>query len=113
MKRTSSLILEAGPSFRITNLLNGRVKIELEEVETEALQAVTPDTVYDKTGVAKRLGVTKRSIDNYIRQARSPLPYTISMGRARFLETEIMKWLMDGASPAAKRVKAKLSCLTT
>ena len=102
------MILEAGPSFRVTNLTNGRVKIELEEVDTEHLQAATPSTVYDKSGVAKRLGVTKRSIDNYVRQARSPLPYTIAMGRARFLETDIMKWLVDGGSPAAKRVKARL-----
>lgn len=108
MKRTSSLILEAGPSLRITNLTNGRIKIELEDVETSGLEPATPATVYDKGGLARRLGVSKRSIDNYIRQTRNPLPYTIAMGRARFLETDVMKWLVDGASPAAKRVKARL-----
>ena len=108
MKRTSSLIIEAGPSFRVTNLTNGRVKIELEDVDTEAFQGIAPDTLYDKSGVAKRLGVTKRSIDNYVRQPRNPLPYTIAMGRARFLETDVIKWLVDGGSPAAKRVKARL-----
>jgi predicted DNA-binding transcriptional regulator AlpA len=108
MRRTSSLILEAGPSLRITNLTNGRVKIELEDVETSALEVATPTTVYDKTGLSRRLGVSKRSIDNYIRQVRNPLPYTIAMGRSRFLETDVMKWLIEGASPAAKRVKARL-----
>jgi predicted DNA-binding transcriptional regulator AlpA len=108
MKRTSSLILEAGPSLRITNLTNGRVKIELEEVDSSCLEAATPDTVYDKSGLSKRLGVSKRSIDNYIRQPRHPLPYTISMGRARFLETDVIKWLQEGASPAARRAKARL-----
>ena len=108
MRRTSSLILEAGPSLRITNLTNGRVKIELEDVETSGFEPATPSTVYDKGGLARRLGVSKRSIDNYIRQTRNPLPYTIAMGRARFLETDVMKWLIDGASPAAKRVKARL-----
>ena len=108
MKRTSSLILEAGPSIRITNLTNGRIKIEMEDVETSGFEPATPATVYDKGGLARRLGVSKRSIDNYIHQNRNPLPYTISMGRARFLETDIMKWLIEGASPAAKRVKARL-----
>lgn len=108
MRRTSTLILEAGPRFVITNLTNGRVRIEMEEVDTTALEAAAPATVYDKSGLARRLGVSKRSIDNYIRQARNPLPYSIAMGRARFLEKDVYKWLEDGASPAAKRVKARL-----
>ena len=109
MRRTSSLILEAGPSFRVTNLTTGRVKIELEEVDTACLEAAAPSTVYDKSGLARRLGVSKRSIDNYIHQVRNPLPYTIAMGRQRFLESDVMKWLVEGASPAAKRVKARLN----
>jgi uncharacterized short protein YbdD (DUF466 family) len=108
MHRTSSLVLEAGPSLRITNLNNGRVRIELEEVETSALEAAAPSTVYDKKGLARRLGVGIRSVDNYMRQARNPVPYTVSMGRPRFLETDIVKWLQEGASPAARRVKARL-----
>jgi predicted DNA-binding transcriptional regulator AlpA len=108
MRRTSTLILEAGPSMRITNLTNGRVKIELEDVETSALEPAAPTAVYDKSGVARRLGVGKRSIDNYIRQARNPLPYSIAMGRARFLESDVLQWLEEGKSPAAKRVKARL-----
>lgn len=94
--------------MRITNLTNGRVKIELEEVDTASLEAAAPSTVYDKSGLARRLGVSKRSIDNYIHQVRHPLPYTIAMGRARFLETDVIKWLQDGASPAARRVKSRL-----
>lgn len=108
MRRTSTLILEAGPSMRITNLTNGRVKIELEDVETSALEPAAPTSVYDKAGVARRLGVGKRSIDNYIRQTRNPLPYSIAMGRARFLESDVLQWLEEGKSPAAKRVKARL-----
>jgi len=108
MRKTSSLVLEAGPSLRITNLTNGRVRIELEEVETSALEAAAPNTVYDKRGLAKRLGVGVRSIDNYMRQVKNPLPYTVAMGRPRFLETDVAKWLQDGASPAARRVKTRL-----
>jgi len=108
MRRTNTLTLEVGPSMRITNLTNGRVKIELEEVDSTAFEQTLPTTVYDKSGLARRLGVSKRSIDNYIRQTRNPLPYTIAMGRARFLETDVMKWLIDGASPAARRVKSRL-----
>jgi predicted DNA-binding transcriptional regulator AlpA len=108
MKRTTSLTLEAGPTLRITNLTNGRVKIELEEVDTQNLEAAEPSTVYDKSGLARRLGVSKRSIDNYIHQTKNPLPYTISMGRARFLEEDVIKWLRDGASPAARRAQQRL-----
>ena len=89
-------------------MTNGRIRIELEEVETASLDAVAPESIYDKSGLSRRLGVSKRSIDNYIRQARHPLPYTVAMGRARFLESDVIKWLSEGASPAAKRVKARL-----
>jgi predicted DNA-binding transcriptional regulator AlpA len=108
MRRTSAIILEAAHSFRVTSLPNGRVRIELEDVDTKDLEPCAPSTVYDKSGVARRLGVGKRSIDNYIRQVRNPLPYSIAMGRARFLESDVIKWLEEGKSPAAKRVKARL-----
>lgn len=108
IRRTASLTLEAAHSFRVTSLPNGRLKIELEDVETQQLEASAPSTVYDKSGVARRLGVGKRSIDNYIRQSRNPLPYSIAMGRARFLESDVIDWLVKGQSPAAKRVKARL-----
>ena len=108
MRRTSAIVLEAAHSFRVTSLPNGRVRIELEDVDTKDLEPSTPSTVYDKAGVARRLGVGKRSIDNYIRQARNPLPYSIAMGRARFLESDVIDWIVKGQSPAAKRVKARL-----
>jgi predicted DNA-binding transcriptional regulator AlpA len=108
MRRTSAITLEAAHSFRVTSLPNGRVRIELEDVDTKDLEPAAPSTVYDKGGVAARLGVGKRSIDNYIRQARNPLPYSIAMGRARFLESDVIEWIKEGKSPAAKRVKARL-----
>lgn len=103
-----TLVLEAGPSFRVTNLLNGRVCLELEDVDVQQLRLDSPTILYDKRGLAKRLGVSYRSIDNYMRQVRHPLPYTVSLGRPRFLETDVAKWLEEGASPAAKRVRARL-----
>lgn len=108
MRRTSAITLEAAHSFRVTSLPNGRVRIELEDVDTNALEPAAPSTVYDKGGVARRLGVGKRSIDNYIRQTRNPLPYSIAMGRARFLESDVIAWIEEGKSPAAKRVKQRL-----
>jgi predicted DNA-binding transcriptional regulator AlpA len=108
MRRISSIILEAAPKVTITSLPNGRVKVEMEEVETGDVFTSEPTMVYDTSGVARRLGVGKRSIENYKRQKRSPLPYTISMGRARFLESDVTKWLEEGKSPAAKRVKQRL-----
>jgi predicted DNA-binding transcriptional regulator AlpA len=108
MRRTSAITLEAAHSFRVISLPNGRVRIELEDVDSNGLEPAAPSTVYDKGGVARRLGVGKRSIDNYIRQARNPLPYSIAMGRARFLESDVIAWIEEGKSPAAKRVKARL-----
>lgn len=107
MRRAATLVLEAS-SLRITNLADGRFRVELEEVDTSSLEPAAPCTVYDKSGLADRLGVSKRSIDNYVRQRRNPLPYTVAMGRARFLEADVMRWLQDGASVAARRVKARL-----
>lgn len=103
----NSITLDAS-SFRVTALGEGRIRIELEDVDLSGLSSAAPVAVYDKTRLAKRLGVNKRSIDNYIRQTRNPLPYTISMGRARFLETDVESWLREGASPAARRVRARL-----
>lgn len=103
----TSITLEAS-SFKVSALGEGRIRIELEDVDTAGLESAAPVAVYDKGKLARRLGVSRRSIDNYIRQTRSPLPYTIAMGRARFLETDVMEWLKAGASPAARRVKARL-----
>ena len=106
----SSITLDAA-SFKVTALGEGRVRIELVDVDPAGLNGAAPVAVYDKTRLAQRLGVSKRSIDNYIRQVRSPLPYTIAMGRARFLETDVVEWLKAGASPAARRVKTRLGNL--
>ena len=106
----SSITLDAA-SFKVTALGEGRVRIELHDVDPAGLNGAAPVAVYDKTKLSQRLGVTKRSIDNYIRQARHPLPYTIAMGRARFLETDVLEWLKAGASPAARRVRARLTNL--
>ena len=105
-----SITLEAA-SFRVIALNEGRIKIELEDADLSGLTSIAPVVVYDKSKLARRLGVTKRSIDNYIRQARHPLPYTIAMGRARFLESDVEEWLRAGASPAARRVRARLTNL--
>ena len=89
-------------------MAEGRVRIELIDVDSTGLGAAAPVTVYDKTKLAQRLSCSARAIDNYIRQVRCPLPYTIAMGRARFLETDVMEWLRAGASPAARRVRSRL-----
>jgi hypothetical protein len=103
----SAITLDAS-SFKVTALAEGRVRIELIDVDSTGLGAAAPVTVYDKTKLAQRLACSTRAIDNYIRQVRSPLPYTIAMGRARFLETDVMEWLRAGASPAARRVRSRL-----
>ena len=106
-KRTSSVILEAGSRFAVETLPNGRVKITLHDVDEAPIDAA-PDTVYNITGVSRRLGVSPRSIENYVRLKRDPLPYSVSMGSRAFLEKDIMQWLEQGKSLSAKRVLAKL-----
>jgi predicted DNA-binding transcriptional regulator AlpA len=107
MKRLSAITLEAAPSFRVTSLPNGRVRIELEDVESDRPESEAT-TIYDKTEVARRLRVGKRSIENFMHQKVNPLPYSIAAGRSRFLESDVIEWIKKGQSPAAKRVKKLL-----
>lgn len=66
------------------------------------------DTLYDKRGVAARLGTTTRSIDNFMRQKKNPLPYIRHAGHPKFRESDVQWWLDQGCSVAARRVSSRL-----
>jgi len=92
MQHTTRLTLECS-SFRVTALPQGRVVIDLEDV---ASAPVTGETIYDKDGVARRLMVSIRTIDNYMRRRKNPLPYSKHAGNVRFLEKDVQAWLETG-----------------
>ena len=61
------------------------------------------DILYDKKGVAERLGTTTRSIENWVNQKKHPLPYIKWCGNPKFRESDIQWWLSQGCSVAARR----------
>ena len=99
------LVVECSGSFRVKVLSGGRVEISMEEVAGEL---PSDDILYDKKGVALRLGTTIRSIDNFMAQKRNPLPYIRHAGRPRFRESDIKWWLDQGCSVAARRIASRV-----
>ena len=94
------LVVECAGAFRVKVLAGGRVEISMEEVVGEMYQ---DDSLYDKKGVAKRLGTTTRSIDNFMNQKSNPIPYIRHAGKPKFRESDIQWWLDQGCSVAARR----------
>lgn len=107
MPKIPKITIDCGPSFRITTLPTGRVVIEAEDVEAHGAP-ISADTLYSKAEVASRLGVSLRSVDNFMRQKKNPLPYTRSAGHPRFRESDVLRWLEAGLSPAARRSSERL-----
>jgi len=96
------VVLECAGSFRVHVLPGGRVELELETVVAKS----ESDTIYDKKGVAKRLGTSTRSIENWTLQKKHPLPFIRSCGRPKFRESDVQWWLSQGCSVAARRASA-------
>lgn len=93
-------------SFHVEVLPNGRISLELNGVKKED-PTDKHDTLYDKQGAAKRLGTSVRSIDNYMRQMLSPLPFTKIGGLVRFRESDLQLWLDGGLSLSARRARQR------
>jgi predicted DNA-binding transcriptional regulator AlpA len=100
----TKVILEAR-AFRVSVLPEGRVQLELDDVTH--LPENDTEAIYDVAGVASRLGTSMRSIANYMRQKRNPLPYSKVGGMLRFREQDLQQWLTDGGSPAARRARQR------
>lgn len=105
MRRTQQIVLEAAGSFQVCVMPGGRLQIVLGDVSGLPLSGT--DAIYDKSGVAFRLGTTTRAVDNYMRQLRNPLPYSKAGGSPRFCERDVQMWLENGMSPAARRARAR------
>ena len=102
------VVLECAGDFRVTILEGNRVRLELQNVEKET---VVGDIVYDKRGLAKRLNTSQRSIDNWMRAKKNPLPYIRTGGRPKFRESDVQWWLSQGCSVSARRASAKLESI--
>jgi predicted DNA-binding transcriptional regulator AlpA len=105
MRKTEQITLEAAGKFTVSVLPTGRIEILLNDVD--GLPEPGADCIYDKQGAANRLGTTVRSIDNYMRQKRNPLPYSKAGGSPRFSERDIQQWLENGMSLASRRARSR------
>jgi hypothetical protein len=99
------LVVECAGDFRVKVLPGGRVEISMQDVVGEP---PPDDILYDKRGVAARLGTTVRSVDNFMQQKRNPLPFIRHAGRPKFRESDIKWWLDQGCSVAARRAAARV-----
>lgn len=102
------LVVECSGSFRVKVLPGGRVEIEMEEVDLNP-ETNPGEVLYDKPGVARRLGTSVRSIDNWMRQKRNPLPFIRTAGHPKFRESDVQWWLSQGCSVAARRAAQSTS----
>jgi|GEM_PF-3031624 len=75
---------------------DGRIRLEVEDNDHDP--APSPNTRYDKAGVAARLSalvgrsVSLRTIDSYMIRNKNPIPFHKPSGRVFFIESEISRW---------------------
>lgn len=110
MTTAPKVTLECAGSFHVNILPDGRVSIELEAVT--GLPETSGDVLYDKSAVAKRLGTTVRSVENWMVQKKHPLPYIRHCGRPKFRESDVAWWLSQGCSVASRRASASLGVIS-
>jgi len=102
MQTIPQISLVCGPVFRIQALSGGKLSITVEDVEPFA-QAPEPDPIYNKKGVASRLKMSVRTVDNLMVHPKDPLPYSVVGGSPRFRESDLQAWLDSGKSLGAQR----------
>lgn len=96
---TPRITVECGSAFRVKILPEGKVELELEDANVTSAS----DTLYDKKGVAARLGTSVRSIENWMARKKHPLPFLKHCGRTKFRESDVAWWLSQGCSVASRR----------
>jgi excisionase family DNA binding protein len=106
--RLNRLTLEAGNSVRLTMLPEGRVRIEMEDVEPGQLVRDDRDPIYDVQTAADRLQTTPRQVRALMRQDKNPLPFYKIGGKVRFRESDIQQWIESGLTASARRCRARL-----
>ena len=106
MNASPSVAFECS-TFRASALENGRIRIELDGVEGRS-PSNGGDQLYTKSEVAKRLGTSVRSVENWMKAKRHPLPFIRNCGRPKFRESDLAWWLSQGCSVASRRVAQTL-----
>ena len=99
MLTTPRLVVECGNEFKVRVLPEGRVELVLDNANV----APVDEVLYDKKGVAARLGATVRSIENWMNKKTHPLPFIRHCGHPRFRESDVRWWLSQGCSVASRR----------
>ena len=99
------LVLET-KSVRVLTLPSGQLAVGLEPVDETGWPKMLPqESIYRIPDLMKRLGVSRRSIQNYFRRAVNPLPHSTAGGRPRVTESDLSAWL------SREKVKEKIRIL--
>ena len=99
------IILET-KSVRVMTTPNGQLAVELEPLDETGWPKTLPqESLYRIPDLIKRLGVSRRSIQNYFRRAVNPLPHSKAGGRPRVTESDLSAWL------SREKVKEKIRIL--
>ncbi len=93
-------------SIRVFSLPTGQLAVELEPCDETGWPKTLPqESIYKIPDLMKRLGVSRRSIQNYFRRAVNPLPHSKAGGRPRVTESDLSSWL------SREKVKEKIRIL--
>jgi predicted DNA-binding transcriptional regulator AlpA len=63
--------------------------MDISQADASALRVLPPEITAD------RAGISKRSLERYVREGRAPTPVRIGKGRIGFYEHEVQAWLAN------------------
>lgn len=106
--KLNRLTLEAGNSVRITMLPTGRVSVELEDVQPNALPQNEQELIYDVRDVAGILQTSQRHVRSLMHRERNPLPFYKLGRKVRFREHDIRDWMKAAPDNRARQILKEL-----
>jgi len=81
-------------SVRIFSHPSGHLGVELEPVGEDGWPKDMPgETIYNISQLTKRLGVSRRTVYNFLKRRHNPLPHSKAGGRPKVTESDIASWL--------------------
>ena len=99
------LIVET-KSVRIFSQPSGHLAVELEPVDETGWPKTMPtENIYTISDLTRRLGVTRWTIQKYMRRGNNPLPHSRAGGKPRVTESDLSAWL------SREKVKGKIHVL--
>lgn len=106
--KLNRLTLDAGNSVRITMLPDGRVRVELEDVQPDAVPNGPQDLIFDVSDVANLLKTTQRHVRNLMHREKNPLPFYKLGRKVRFREADIQTWMKNSPDNLARKYLKEL-----